>query len=147
MTVPIFTSSWRTPIDDTKFVRVAISRGTPRGKQPGASGFRKFSKLAPGKWFSDPIPATAWAERYRREVLAPLDPAKTVADLRALSDGVKPIVLLCWEAADDAQAWCHRGLTSQWFHEALGLEVYELGYERCGCGARHPKLPEVLRQR
>jgi hypothetical protein len=62
-----------------------------------------------------------------------------------MSDGIKPIVLLCWEAADDLSAWCHRGHVSRWLCQTIGTEVFELGHEACGCGRAHPKLPAVLR--
>jgi len=32
-----------------------------------------------------------------------------------------------------------------WLLEQLGLEVFELGYESCGCGRSYPKLPACLR--
>ena len=42
--------------------------------------------------------------------------------------------------------WCHRGLVSAWLHDELGLEVFELGQEQCGCGWSHPKLHKGLAQ-
>ena len=102
--------------------------------------------LEPGPWFKTIADPRAWSERYTREVLSPLDPAQVVAELQAMSDGVKTIALLCWEAAVSGDAdWCHRSLVSVWLHDRLGLEVFELGHESCGCGRAHPKLPAVLR--
>jgi hypothetical protein len=141
MSVPILTSSWRTPIDDAKYQRVGISRSTPRGP----AGFRRYARLSPGSWFRSIEDPVIWAERYATEVLAPLDPAKVVAELLAMSDGVKPIVLLCWEPSDASGGWCHRGQVSAWLHERMGLDVQELGREGCGCGQAHPLLPDVLR--
>lgn len=138
----ILTSSWRAAVDDSQFVRVGISRSVPRG----AKGFRRYAALAPGAWFRSISDPREWSLRYDVEVLARLNPVTVAADLAAMSDGVKPVVLLCWEPSgaglDD---WCHRGLISVWLNERLGLEVFELGYEACGCGRSHPKLPLVLR--
>lgn len=145
MTISIFTGSWRSRIDDTKYQRVAVSRGAPRGRQHGASGFRKFTRLAPGPWFADPLTPTVWADRYRKEILGALDPARTVAELRALSTKGLPIVLLCWEAAGGDQ-WCHRGLISEWLKDRLDLNVCELDDAECNCGREHPLLPKELRQ-
>jgi hypothetical protein len=140
--VPILTSSWRTSIPDTNFVRVSISRSAPRG----VAGFRRYPALAPGQWFRSIADPRDWAERYQAEILAPLDPATVVATLRRLSVDGRPIVLLCWESAETGpDDWCHRGLVSVWLLERLGLEVFELGYEACGCGRSHPKLPACLR--
>ena len=47
-----------------------------------------------------------------------------------MSDGQKPIVLLCWETAElGADDWCHRALISMWLQARLGMEVFEFGYE------------------
>ncbi len=141
MSVSIFTSSWRTPIDDTKFVRVGISRST-RGV---LRGFRRYSGLEPGKWFASVSDPVEWAARYDAEMLSQLDPARVVDELRAMSDGERPIVLLCWERSDGSDGWCHRSLVSVWFHESLGLAVPELGDPTCRCGRAHPLLSEALR--
>jgi hypothetical protein len=143
MTVPILTSSWRTPIDDGRYVRVGVSRstrGVPRG-------FRRFAGLEPGKWFASIRDPVEWQARYNAEMLSKLDPARVVADLRGMSDGARPIVLLCWEPSDASGGWCHRALISVWLKERLDLDVRELDREDCGCGRSHPLLPEVLRAR
>ncbi len=143
--IKIFTGSWRTAIDDTKFQRVAISRGVPRGRQPGASGYRRYAKLAPGPWFSEPLPPTEWAARYLAENLSVLNPVKTVAELQALSPKGLPLVPLCWETAGRGE-WCHRALISRWLKDHLDLDVPELGDPACSCGHDHPLLPEILRR-
>jgi len=73
------------------------------------------------------------------EVLALLDPQKTVDALLRLADGKVP-ALLCFEGPADAR-WCHRALVSMWLKDTLDLEVFEYGLEREGCGHEHPKLP------
>lgn len=143
MNVPILTSSWRSMIDDNRYVRVGVSRsarGVPKG-------FRRFAPLEPGSWFASLPNPVEWQARYEAEMLAKLDPTGVVADLRSMSDGPKPVVLLCWEPADGSGGWCHRGMISAWLSERLGLEVPELGREKCGCGYEHPLLPPELRQR
>ena len=140
--VPILTSSWRTLIDDQHFVRVGISRSVPRGPK----GFRRFTALQPGPWFRSITDPRDWSARYEAEVLSKLDPTKLVADLHAMSDGRRAIVLLCWEASETGAAdWCHRAMVSAWMHDRLRLEVFELGFEQCGCGRAHPKLPQACR--
>ena len=141
--IPIYTGSWRDQIDDSRFCRVAISRGVPRGRAAGASGYKRFANLAPGAWFKSIADPIAWAARYSTEILAPLDPAEVVAALHALGNG-RPPVLICWEVMG-AASWCHRGLVSAWLHDTLALEVTELGGPGA-CGHQHPLLPYLLRR-
>lgn len=141
MSIPIYTGSWRTLIDDTCYVRIGVSRST----RSVPKGFRRYAGLEPGKWFASITDPIAWSARYNAEMLDHLDAARVVADLRAMSDGKKPIVLMCWEPSDGRGGWCHRALISGWLHERLGLEVPELGRESCGCGRDHPLLPAELR--
>jgi hypothetical protein len=140
--VALFTGSWRTPIDDGMFVRVGISRST-RGVP---KGFRRLTDLEPGPWFASIPDPVEWAKRYDAEMLSRLDPARVVGELRAMSDGVRPIVLLCWERSDGSNGWCHRSLVSVWFRERLGIVVPELGDSACRCGRAHPLLAEALRR-
>jgi len=132
--ITIVTSSWRTRSPDTH-ARISISRSAPRGE----SGFRVYRPLHPGSWFRS-LPTDAFVERYQKEILDPLDAQSVVEELLALSGDRIP-TLTCWEPADPDSAWCHRSLVSRWLHETLGLEVFELGFEECGCGPKHPKLP------
>lgn len=138
----LYTGSWRSPIDAERYALISISRSAPRGRR----GYRHYSRLRPGSWFGDPMPAAVWAERYEAEVLGVLDPQTVVDELKAIA-GDRPGVLLCWEAAPPDQAWCHRGLVSRWLQGTLGLDVPEIGHEDRGCGCRHPKLPHIPKRR
>lgn len=55
-------------------------------------------------------------------ILAQLDPAQVAADLGPNA------VLLCWEKPN-VEA-CHRRRVAEWFEQALGIEVPELGFMR-----------------
>jgi hypothetical protein len=136
----LFTSSWQSSIDEARFCRIGISRGTPRGQK----GFRRYPRLNPGPWFRSIDDERAWAKRYCDEVLEPLDAARTVEQLFTLAAGRIP-VLLCWEPPEPGEH-CHRGLVAAWLKDELGLDVFELGFEQEGCGHRHPKLPRSLRR-
>ena len=137
----IFTSHWRAQIDEERYARIGISRGTPRWQ----SGFKRNSKLNPGSWFKSITDEQKWADRYQQEILSPLDPSAVVEELQKLSDGKHP-VLLCWEGTSPGEDWCHRGLVSAWLGDKLGIDVFELGCEREGSRWLHPKLPPSLRQ-
>lgn len=128
----IKTSCWfsRLPGDHQAF---GISRGVPRG----LAGYRRYTKLNPGKWFNSVSP-TEYKRLYWDEVLNNLNPQRVVDELVQFADGKVP-VLVCYERPDDMQ-WCHRGLVSVWLKETIGLEVLEYGLEDCGCGYDHPKL-------
>lgn len=136
----ILTSSWGTKIDPNQYCRIGISRSTLRGQK----GFRRYPKLHPGPWFRSIPDERAWAERYRQEILAPLDPQATIDELVAMAEGRVP-VLLCWEPPAPGDDYCHRGLVAAWLWETCKVEVCELGFEHEGCGASHPKLPRSLR--
>lgn len=131
----IVTSAWSVALDPTKYCRVGISRGTPRRQ----AGYRRYPALAPGSWFRE-LSAHEFRRRYCNEVLNPLDPKRVIADLEEMADG-RILALLCFEPPNIGSEWCHRGFVSEWLYERLGLEVFELGQEHCGCGPRHPKLP------
>lgn len=137
----IVTSCWRTPIDEALYCRVGISRSTPRGQK----GYRRYPRLNPGPWFRSIPDEREWAARYREEILAPLEPQQTAQDILALAEG-RSAALLCWEAPEPGDDYCHRALVAAWLWEGAGLEVCELGFEHEGCGLRHPKLPRTLRQ-
>lgn len=130
----ILTSSWFTPLP-AGCLKIGISRGTPRGMP---AGYRRYPKLAPDRWFNSVSPAE-YQQRYFDEILGKLDPAEVVHDLVAMSNGKVP-VLVCYEKPPPDMGWCHRALCSAWLHDTVGIEVFELGHETCGCGWKHPKL-------
>ncbi len=141
-TIPkLFTSSWRSRIDPSRFVLIGISRSVPRGLR----GYRRYMALAPPRWFRDPMDEGTWARRYEAEVLSTLDPERVLNDLATICAG-RPGALLCWEPEPPDPAWCHRGLVSQWLHERIGFELPELFHEGLGHGSQHPKLPGSLRR-
>ena len=137
----IFTSCWRTAIDETRYCRIGISRSTPRGQK----GYRRYPKLNPGPWFRSIADERAWAKRYREEIPTPLDAQQTIDELLAMAEGRTP-VLLCWEPPEPGDDYCHRGLVAAWLWETAQVKVCELGLESEGCGASHPKLPRSLRK-
>ncbi len=138
--VPVlFTASWRSDLIPGSAALVSISRSAPRGR----GGYKRYSALAPGPWFRDPMPDTDWVARYEDEVLAPLD-ARTVArGLMSLGEG-RPVLLMCWEPPPPDQAWCHRALVSRWLWREAGISVPEYRCEQLGHGDDHPKLPSCL---
>ena len=77
--------------------------------------------------------------------LAILDPAAVLGELTDLAAGQLP-ALLCFEKPPPDAAWCHRGLVSAWFADALGRAVVEFGHEDAGSGWAHPKLPAEWRR-
>jgi hypothetical protein len=137
----IFTSCGSSNIDEAQFCRIGISRSTPRGQK----GFRRYPKLNPGPWFRSIPDEREWAERYREEILAPLDAQQTIDELLAMAESRSP-VLLCWEPSEPGDDYCHRGLVAAWLWQQAKVKVCELGFESEGCGARHPKLPRSLRK-
>jgi len=132
MKIPV-TSSWFTPLPPI-FARIGISRSAPRGQ----SGYKRYSKLAPGPWFRS-VSAEEYRQRYMAQ-LNQLDPRLVLTELETLAGDLTP-ALLCFEKPND-DAWCHRGYVSAWLNDKLGIEVVEYGRERDGCGWSHPKLPD-----
>jgi hypothetical protein len=136
----IVASCWRTNLP-TGYAPIGISRGTPRNR----GGYRRYTKLQPGSWFST-TGLEEFTRLYNEEILGPLDPEAVVEDLLRLGGGQTP-ALLCWEPPEPSPKWCHRSLVSVWLWEELRLEVPELGQEHEGFGWSHPKLhPDVRRE-
>jgi hypothetical protein len=136
----IVTSCWRTSLPP-EYAPIGISRGVPRGR----SGFRRYTKLQPGPWFSS-TSLEEFTRRYNEEILVPLDPELVVKELLEMAGDRIP-TLLCWEPPEPGPNWCHRSLVSIWLWERLGLEVPEFGLEHEGFGWSHPKLhPDVRRK-
>lgn len=130
----IVTSSWFVPLDPTQYCRVGISRGTPRRQ----AGYRRYTALNPGSWFRA-LSADEFRRRYYDQVLNRLEPKRVITDLQEMAGG-RTVALLCFEPPSPESPWCHRGLVALWLYETLGLDVFELGQEHCGCGSQHPKL-------
>ena len=134
--VRIVTASWRDPLDPVAFLRVSISRMSPRN----LSGYRGYPRLAPGDWWRSIGDPAEWAARYETDVLVKLDPAQVVADLMAMAPDGRTIALCCWETYDPYSGWCHRGQVASWLHQRLGLAVAEARDPSRRCGRHHPML-------
>jgi len=101
-----------------------------------------YSQLAPGPWFRS-LNAEEFCKRYLAQ-LGNLDPVKVLDDLATMAKGRTP-ALLCFESST-ATAWCHRGLVSAWFADALGVRIFEYGHADAGWGWFHPLLSAEVRQ-
>ena len=132
------TTGWYTPLPEDH-LRIGISRGVPR-RFP--AGFRMYRKLQPGPWFNSVSPVE-YERLYNAEVLAPLEPAKVMADLEAIAGGKIP-VLCCYERAGSGQ-WCHRALAARWLAESLGIAIPEFGHEQLA-QEDHPLMAPELRR-
>ncbi len=135
----IKTASWFTVLP-ADHLRIAISRGTPRGIGPG---FRKYRKLAPGAWFNSCAMPQEYQRLYSAEILAALDPQRVAAELLALAGGRVP-VMCCFETPGSG-TWCHRALAAEWLAEAMGEPVPEFGFETLPQRG-HPLMPDALRR-
>lgn len=138
--IQIVTACWFSKLNPDVYMRVGISRGTPRG----IGGYRKYTRLNPGPWFAR-VSAAEYRARYFAEILEPLDPEAVVTDLLKLGDARVP-ALCCWEPSTGS-AWCHRGFVSAWLHDTVGMTVFEAGHESDGYGWAHPKIPAPYRTR
>jgi hypothetical protein len=136
----IVTSCWRTDLP-ANCAPIGISRGVPRRR----SGYRRYAKLEPGKWFSS-TGVEEFTRLYHEEILGPLNPEAVVNELQETAGDRIP-ALLCWESPEPGPQWCHRSLVSVWLWEKLALEVPEFGHEHEGFGWRHPKLHPDVRER
>ncbi|MBZ7262470.1 DUF488 domain-containing protein [Klebsiella oxytoca] len=101
--------------------RISIARFAPRN---APAGYSVYQKLAPGNWFNS-VSVSRYIELYEREILGPLDPARTWDELYSLAGGHEP-VLLCWEKPGE---FCHRQLVARWFRRELGILVEEYNPE------------------
>ena len=84
----------------------------------------RYPKLAPKRWFWQEWEKTRDNSYYeywfKKEVLDPLDRAKTWEELKGLSHGA-PFALVCFEPPGE---FCHRHLVSAWLRDA-GYEIGE----------------------
>ena len=103
--------------------RISIARFAPRWTP---AGFRVFAALAPGPWFNKVGP-DEYRERFDREIIGRLDPAKTWDQLHTIAGPDTEPVLLCWEKPPwTEQNWCHRRIVAGWLERALGVTIDEL---------------------
>jgi hypothetical protein len=130
------TASWWTQLPPNH-LRIGISRGVPR-RLP--AGYRIYRKLAPGPWFAS-VGTQEYYDRYMKEILAPLDRQRVIAELTEMALGRVP-VLLCFERPGDRR-WCHRSVAAAWLSEGLGRTVPEFGFESLPQN-QHPMLPAEL---
>lgn len=89
------------------------------------AGYRMYKALAP-TWdiLNTSESKTDYEPRFMKEILAPLNPAKVVDDLRKLA-GDHPPVLLCFEVPPFTHAnFCHRHMVANWLI-AHGYECRE----------------------
>jgi len=132
------TGSWFTSLPDDH-MRIGISRGVPRRM---AAGYRLLKRLAPGPWFNS-VGIDEYYQRYRTEVLAPLNPRAIASELMEMANGRVP-VMLCFERPGTGD-WCHRAMAAEWLAEALGRVVPEFGFETLP-QQQHPLMPPQLRR-
>lgn len=91
---------------------VATSQGIPKWFRG-----RVYKRLAPSWALVHVKDREEYTRRYRREVLAKLDPWQVYQDLGP------DAILLCWEAPGE---FCHRRLVAEWLEEHLGIQVPEM---------------------
>ena len=98
--------------------------------------------LYPPKWFYGPnlrevaptpqifsisnAPDEVYNPRFRREVLAKVNPQEFYEKLKQLGHG-KDVALCCYEKPDDKG---HRFLVAEWLEQNLGIEVPEFGVSK-----------------
>jgi hypothetical protein len=95
------------------------------GHAKGPIRLSPLSGIGAGAWFRS-VGTEEFVKLYTDEILAPLDPHRVVNELVELALGRVP-ALLCYEASAPGPDWCHWSLVSLWFHQKLGVEVFELG--------------------
>lgn len=104
--------------------RIVISRGAPRSP---VGGYRMYRSLAPTREMMS-MDYYQYRTLFFRDILGPLSPSKVWDDLHALANGSEPI-LQCFERPPfNARNWCHRRMVAEWFADALGQQVPEMGY-------------------
>ncbi|MBQ8969194.1 MAG: DUF488 domain-containing protein [Bacteroidaceae bacterium] len=64
-----------------------------------------------------------YTERYKREVLARVNPQQFMAQLRAYSNG-QDVALCCFEKPGD---FCHRHILAEWLSQTTGETIIEYG--------------------
>ncbi|MFF7586721.1 DUF488 family protein [Kitasatospora purpeofusca] len=107
-------------------VPVRITRGAPRFRLPYQL-LHTVAELAPGAaYFNRPQPEFTAA--YRAD-LAALGAHRIAERLGAIAEQEREqrLVLLCFEDLAKPNEWCHRRIFAEWWLEATGDQVRELG--------------------
>ena len=109
-------------------------------KKLAAAGVKVIGvALYPPKWFYGytvryvaPTPSILFAkgqtheqytERYKREVLARVNPQQLMAELQRIGQG-QDVALCCFEKPGD---FCHRHILAEWLSEKTGEDIKEWG--------------------
>lgn len=111
------------------------------GKKLRKNGIKMIGiALFPPKWFYGPtlreVAPTysilheesheVYTARFKKEVLAKVDPKMFVEVVERISQGTD-VALCCFERPDD---FCHRHIVAEWLNEKLGLNVEEFGVSK-----------------
>lgn len=82
----------------------------------------EYKKLAPRAFMlKGDLTQDEYVKCYKKYVLANLNAADVISDIKQLSKG-KDCALLCYEKPGD---FCHRRLAAEWLSKMLGIEVDE----------------------
>ena len=84
--------------------------------QPKSFRLQSFDKLFPPvkllwDYKDKKITWEEYEREYKKQVLATLEPADVLAELKKLAGDKKNICLLCWEKSEEH---CHRRLVMEW---------------------------------
>lgn len=103
---------------------IAISRSVPKY----LAGINRYEALAPPGWMQRSLidQPEKWQRRFRKVVLAKLDPHQVWEELHELAGAGNEPVLCCWERLEDETEFCHRTEVARWLSEAIGAPVDEL---------------------
>lgn len=84
-------------------------------------------EVAPTKaiFHAGDLPDEVYNPRFKREVLAKVNPQQFVRQLEQISGG-KDVALCCYEKPGDK---CHRFLVAEWLESSLGIKVPEFGVD------------------
>lgn len=104
---------------------IAISRSVPKYL---AGTIKRYEALAPPGWMQRSLldEPEKWQRRFRKVVLARLDPQQVWAELHELAGAGNEPVLCCWERLEDEKEFCHRTEVARWLEDAIGQPVHEL---------------------
>ena len=94
--------------------------------QPKSIRLQSFDKLFPPvkllwDYKDKKITWEEYEREYKKQVLATLEPADVLAELKELAGDKKSICLLCWEKSEEH---CHRRLVMEWLNENNITKAY-----------------------